>query len=72
MDAQLRLLATADAKAEAPTRPARAHPWQLSSTTREIGRRGIAQAREALAAARRTTTGGSDRERPSGRGREAA
>ncbi|MEJ5254515.1 MAG: hypothetical protein WHS89_04125 [Acidimicrobiales bacterium] len=72
MDAQLRLLATADARAATPTRPGRARPWQLSSTTREIGRRGIAQAREALAAARRANPAGGTRGRPSGHGREAA
>ncbi|WP_208028435.1 hypothetical protein [Rhabdothermincola sediminis] len=58
MDAQLRLLATASARDGTPFPRGGAHPWRLSPTTREIGRRGITQARQALEAARRRAVEG--------------
>jgi hypothetical protein len=53
MDAQLRLLAPRDTDepAEVGHRP---ESWRLTTTTREIGRKGVAQARAALQQARRT------------------
>jgi hypothetical protein len=69
MDAQLRLLATTDAEVGPDDQASNVgtRSWRLSSRTREVGRQGVAQAREALQAARRPTVRG-EREH----GREAA
>jgi len=44
-------------------------PWVLSESTREVGRRGVAEARAALAAARAAAEERSDR--PTGRTRRS-
>ena len=68
MDAQLRLIAPRDLapsenahavrpsarRADQPSRRPLPKSWRLTTTTREIGRKGVAQAREALQQARRT------------------
>ncbi len=68
MDAQLRLIAPRDLASSETDRPVRPSTrrgdqpsprplpasWRLTTTTREIGRKGVAQAREALQQARRT------------------
>lgn len=53
MDAQLRLLPPTADRGDDPGAAPPAGAWRLSEHTRRIGRRGVAEARAALAAARR-------------------
>ena len=53
MDAQLRLLTSPTDQGDDVDTPSPTGAWRLSEQTRHIGRRGVAEARAALAAARR-------------------